>query len=169
MMPTPITDHHELLTLNMNEQPIIENILPGVPGVKAQPLFLDPQNGVWVLRVVFAPGTVLPTHYHTGEVHFFTTKGKWNYVEYPDQPQTAGSYLYEPGGSVHTFSVPADNTEDTEGLMVIRGANINFDADGNYLNVLDATSIMQLFGLATQEQKLPPAKYITPGGSDYTA
>ena len=43
----------------------------------------------------------------------WTIQGRWCYREYPDQPQTAGSYLYEPAGSVHTFYTPEDNTEDT--------------------------------------------------------
>ena len=111
---------------------------------------------------------VLPTHYHTGTVHFFTTRGCWNYVEYPDQPQTAGSYLFEPGGSIHTFSTPESNTGQTEGLMVIEGANVNFDADGNFVNVMDASWIMQLIDSLVKERGLEPATYITSGAADYT-
>lgn len=59
--------------------------------------------------MVFHPGVVLPTHYHTGTVHLWTLSGRWNYLEYPDQPQRAGSYLFEPGSSIHTLSVPADH------------------------------------------------------------
>ena len=50
--------------------------------------------------------------------------------EYPDQPQTAGSYLYEPGGSVHTFYCPEDNTEDTVVLLWMEGAQVSFNEDG---------------------------------------
>ena len=39
----------------------------------------------------------------------------------------AGSYLYEPAGSVHTLHVPATNTESTEVSFAIRGANLNLD------------------------------------------
>jgi quercetin dioxygenase-like cupin family protein len=81
----------------------------------------------------FHPGVVLPTHYHTGTAHLWTLSGKWNYLEYPDQPQTAGSYLFEPGSSIHTLNVHADNTELTETLMVVSGSNINFDQDGNFV------------------------------------
>ncbi|MAK45201.1 MAG: 2,4'-dihydroxyacetophenone dioxygenase, partial [Spongiibacter sp.] len=111
MLPKPAMDHKALLTLNTHEMPMYKDALPGVPGVDAQPLFLDPHQGIWVLRAVFHPGVVLPKHYHTGTVHLFTLSGSWNYVEYPDQPQTAGSYLYEPGGSIHQFTVPADASE----------------------------------------------------------
>ena len=165
MIPTPYSEHKDLLTLNWDEEPVYEDALPGVD---VQPLFLDPHNGTWVLRAIFKPGVVLPKHYHTGDVHFFTLRGKWNYVEYPDQPQTAGSYLYEPGGSIHTFMTPADNTEPTEGLMVVNGTNMNFDEDGNYVGVLDATWIMQLIDHLVKERGLNPAKYITMNAPDYT-
>lgn len=168
-MPIPVFDHKELLTLNTQELPIYENALaPHFPGVNVQPLFLDPSAGTWALRVIFDPGVTLPCHYHTGTVHLFTLSGKWNYVEYPNQPQTAGSYLFEPGGSVHTFSVPADNTEPTDTVLVVQGANINFDADGNYVNLMDASSIMQLIDHLVKERGLQPAKYIRPAQAEYT-
>lgn len=158
MLPYTVNDHDELLTVNSNDLPIYKDAL--VRGVDVQPLFLDPSNGVWGLRVLFHPGVMLPTHYHTGTVHLWTLSGKWNYVEYPDQAQTSGSYLFEPGGSVHTFMVPADNTEVTETLMIVQGANINFDQDGNYHSVMDASSIMLLIDSLIQERGLEPAKYI---------
>ncbi len=167
--PVPIFDHKELLTLNTNDLPIYENAMaPHFPGVDVQPLYLDPNLGVWCLRVRFHPGVILPCHYHTGPVHLFTMSGKWNYVEYPDQPQTAGSYLYEPGGSIHTLSVPADNTELTDTFMVVYGANVNFDQDGNFVNVMDATDIMRMIDNLIKERGLDPAKYIRPGQADYT-
>ncbi|MFG0723388.1 2,4'-dihydroxyacetophenone dioxygenase family protein [Pseudomonas sp. GLN_6] len=167
-MPIPVFDHKDLLTLNTNELPIYEDALaPHFPGVDVQPLYLDPNLGVWTLRVRFHPGVTLPTHYHTGPVHLFTMSGKWNYLEYPDQPQTAGCYLYEPGGSIHTLHVPADNTEITDTFMVVYGANVNFH-EGNFVNVMDATDIMQVIDRLVQERGLEPAKYIRPAQADYT-
>ena len=165
-LPDLIHDQKEILTLNTKEQPVYVDAL--APGVDVQPLFLDPHNGVWALRVIFHPGVVLPTHYHTGTVHLWTLSGRWNYLEYPDQPQTAGSYLFEPGGSVHTFSVPADNTEPTETLMVVSGTNVNFDADGNFIDTLDANSIMLMLDRLVRERGLDPAKYIAPPSPRYT-
>ncbi len=169
-MPLPIlaTAHKELLTLNTNELPMYEDALPDVPGVDVQPLMLDTHRGVWVLRVVFHPGVVLPTHYHTGSVHVFTLSGRWNYVEYPDQPQTAGSYLYEPGSSVHTFVTPADNTEPTETVMVVEGTNVNFDGEGNFVGLLDANAITLLIEHLVRERGLDPARYIRPQPPDFT-
>lgn len=165
-LPNQIHDQKELLTLNTNALPVYKDAL--MPGVDVQPLFLDSHNGVWVLRVIFAPGVVLPKHYHTGTVHMFTMSGRWNYFEYPDQPQTAGSYLYEPGGSIHQFSTPAGNTEPTDTFMVVTGANINFDQDGNYVGTMDANDIMVMIDNLIRERGLDPAKYVTPPNPRYT-
>ena len=99
-LPHPINHQDFLLTLNTLQEPIVQDALPGV---HIWPLFLDAENGLWVLRARFDPGVTLPKHFHTGTVHFYTLGGSWHYLEYPNQPQTAGSYLYEPGGSIHTF------------------------------------------------------------------
>ena len=165
-LPLLVNTHNALLTLNSRDLPLYKDAIPGIPGVDAQPLFLDTHNGVWVM--VFHPGVVLPTHYHTGTVHLWTLSGKWNYLEYPDQPQTAGSYLFEPGSSTHTLSVPADNKELTETLMIVSGSNVNFDQDGNYLGLMDANSITQLIDLLIRERGLEPARNITPPQPRYT-
>jgi hypothetical protein len=94
--------------------------------------------------------------------------GRWHYVEYPDQPQTAGCYLYEPGGSIHTFMVPEDNTEPTDTFMVVHGANVNFDQNGNFVNIMDATDIMQMIDRLVKARGLEPARYIRPGNAGYT-
>lgn len=168
-MPTVVYEHKQLLTLNTRELPIYEDSFPGVPGIDSQPLFIDTNAGVWVVRSIIAPGVTMPVHYHTGTVHVWTIRGRWHYVEYPDQVQTAGSYLYEPGGSVHQFVTPADNTEPTEMLMIVSGANINFDPAGNYLGVLDAAEIVSMVNRVVDERGLEPAKYITPAQPGYTS
>jgi 2,4'-dihydroxyacetophenone dioxygenase len=151
-----VVDNTDIRTLNIADSP-----LPALEGVSLTPLFLDRENGVWVMYGRFAPGTVLPTHFHTGSVHFFTTKGRWAYSEYPDDPQVAGSYLYEPGGSMHTFTVPVDATEDAEGFFVINGANLNF-VDGLFQNVTDAGSLEEMLrALATATNS--QLRFIGPG------
>ncbi|MEQ1510855.1 MAG: 2,4'-dihydroxyacetophenone dioxygenase family protein [Sphingopyxis sp.] len=165
-LPTSINHQNYLLTVNIDKEEIIENVLPGV---HSHPLFLDPENGTWVLYAKFEPGTVLPKHFHTGTVHFYTTAGTWHYLEYPDDKQVAGSYLYEPGGSIHTFSVPADATECAEGFMVVTGANINFDADGEFYNVMDAGWIEEIMLAACKAAGKKPPRYIKPKrGADFS-
>ncbi|MDX1818589.1 MAG: 2,4'-dihydroxyacetophenone dioxygenase family protein [Marinobacter sp.] len=159
-LPEIIHSQDRLLTLNTNDEKIVKDALPGVD---VWPLFLDPENGVWVLRARFAPGVTLPKHFHTGVVHFYTLSGTWHYLEYPDQPQTAGSYLYEPGGSIHTFHCP-ESSEGTDGFMVVEGANINFDADGNFVNIMDAGWIEEMVVAAAKSQGMDKLRYIKPGG-----
>ncbi len=152
-----INEQDRLLTINVATGGEVEN---AVPGVHVKPCFLDPENGVWVIYARFDPGTRLPRHFHTGVVHFYTTKGAWAYVEYPDDVQTAGSYLYEPGGSIHTF----ESKEGAEGFMVIEGANVNFNEDGSLMFIMDAGWIEQTLHAVSKEAGKPVPRYIKPAG-----
>ncbi len=46
--------------------------------------------------------------------------------------------------------------------MVITGANINFDEDGNFMNIMDAGWIEQVLIAAAKAQGIT-ARYIKPG------
>src|SRR6478672_5209218 len=117
-----------------------ESDLPFVPyqeGVTFQLLQVDVEAGFFVVRVRGEPGRTIQRHKHTGEVFAFTLSGSWKYLEYPEV-NTAGSYLYEPAGSIHTLTVPAENEGMTDVWFAIYGANLNLDADGNVESVIDA-------------------------------
>ena len=76
--------------------------------------------------------------------------------------RAAGCYLYEPGGSVHQFNTPADNTEDTDTFMIVTGANVNFDKDsGSYINMMDAGMIKTWVDQGIAEQGADKMQYIT--------
>lgn len=152
----------ELLTINVTEAPHVTGKL--APGVSFKPLFLDAEVGIWVLIATFAPGGQLPIHLHTGTVHAYTLRGAWGYREYPDQLQTAGSYLYEPGASVHTLFAPEDNATDTDVLYVISGANVNFAEDGTFHSILDAVTVMKLANDFAAESGTP-IDYLTTSGA----
>ena len=113
-------------------------------GVDFQLLQVDVEGGLWVIRVRFQPGVTIQRHKHTGEVFAFTLKGSWKYLEYP-QVNTAGSYLYEPAGSIHTLQVPVTNTEVTDVWFAIRGANLNLDEEGKVESVLDAGAVLEMY------------------------
>lgn len=106
---------------------------------------------------------------NTGIAEVFTLSGRWHYREYPNQPQTAGSYLYEPASSVHTFITPADNTEDTVILVHVVGANINFTEDGQFHSILDAALLRHLSDTLSAEQNLGTINYIGGGAAGFTA
>jgi hypothetical protein len=122
-----------------------------------------------VVRATFEPGATIPLHYHTGVAEVFTLSGRWHYREYPHQPQAAGSYLYEPGSSVHTFITPADNTEDTVILVRVIGANINFTDDGQFHSILDAALLRHLTDTLSAEQHLGAINYIGGCATGFTA
>lgn len=164
--PETITHQDKLLNIDTNVSKFIEGLLH--PNIKAHPLFLDPYNGVWVFRVKFGPGVTLPMHFHTGTVHLYTMSGCWYYSEYPDQKQTAGCYLFEPGGSVHQFNTPADNTEDTDTFMVVTGANVNFGPDGGYMGIMDAGWLKAVADQAIKAQGLNKMSYISGSIPTYT-
>jgi hypothetical protein len=151
-----------LLTVNLKREGEVVNALPGV---HVSPCFLDADKGIWVLYARFDAGTLLPRHFHTGSVHFLTTKGSWHYVEYPEDVQTEGSYLYEPAGSIHTFYTQ----EGTEGFMYVEGANINLNDDDSLMFIMDAGWIERTIHAVAQQtgQKMP--RYIKPGnGADFS-
>jgi quercetin dioxygenase-like cupin family protein len=124
-----------------------EDELPFVtiePGVELQVLQVDIPNGLWVIRNRFAPGTKVQKHKHTGQVFAFTQSGSWKYEEYPEV-NTAGSYLFEPAGSIHTLVVPETNTETTDVWFAIYGANLNLAEDGSVDMVIDAQMVLDFY------------------------
>jgi quercetin dioxygenase-like cupin family protein len=138
--PAPIQGIPEALHRGENELPFMQF----QEGIDCQLLHADVEVGLWVIRVRFQPGVTVQRHKHTGEVFAFTIQGSWKYFEYP-QVNTAGSYLYEPAGSIHTLHVPASNQEVTDVWFAIRGANLNLSEDGNIESVLDAGAVLELY------------------------
>jgi 2,4'-dihydroxyacetophenone dioxygenase len=164
----PMTSSHprKLFTLNVNELPVFRNALG--PGVDFQPLFIDTSNGIWCIRALFGPGIVLPSHLHTGPVHAYTLSGCWYYAEHPDQPQTAGSYLYEPAGTApHLFRTPDNNTEVTEIIFTVFGANVNFDANGNFHSLMDAGFIAGLVSSLARAQGIDAPTFVRNPGATF--
>ena len=124
------------------------------PGVAFQLMQVDIDLGLWVVRTKFEPGTTVQRHRHTGTVFAYTTSGAWRYLEYPEI-NTAGSYLYEPAGSIHTLHALADTDGPTDVFFAIYGANLNLDDDGNIESVLDAGAILDLYHRECEKTELP--------------
>jgi 2,4'-dihydroxyacetophenone dioxygenase len=152
-MPGIALPHTQLR--NADELPFVQLI----EGLDFQLLQVDIESGLWVVRTRFAPGLTIPTHKHTGEVFALTFSGSWKYLEYPEV-NVAGSYLFEPAGSVHTLHAPAHNTEVTEAWFAIRGANINMNAAGEIESVCDAAFIRNLYFRLCADQGRPSPKVI---------
>jgi 2,4'-dihydroxyacetophenone dioxygenase len=112
-------------------------------GTSLQLLQVDLAVGIWIVRTRFDAGTTLQRHRHTGHVLAFTLSGSWYYEESPDEVSIAGSYLYEPAGSVHTLHVPDANTSVTDVWFSIHGANLNLDEADDVDSVVDAHTILR--------------------------
>jgi quercetin dioxygenase-like cupin family protein len=122
-------------------------------GSTLQLMQVDIEAGLWVIRTRFSPGYRVQTHKHTGEVFAFTMSGSWKYEEYPEV-NSAGSYLYEPAGSIHTLIVPDTNTDPTDVWFAIYGANLNLDEAGNITGIIDAGTILQAYLMLCDVQGL---------------
>jgi hypothetical protein len=94
-----------------------------------------------------------------------TYAGAWKYKEYPEV-NVAGSYLYEPAGSVHTLTVPEDQGGMTDVWFAIYGANLNLDADGNVTDIIDAGLIYEVYLALCAERGLPKPNVILGRGID---
>jgi 2,4'-dihydroxyacetophenone dioxygenase len=152
----------ELLTVDESTNPLIRDAFG--PGVHFKPLRFDMEAKCWVVLAVLSPGATMPIHYHTGITEAYTLSGRWYYLEYPDQPQTAGSYVYEPAGSVHTLVCPESNTGDTTIFMRIEGSTINFTKDGQFHSILDAVMIAHATPMLAEDQD-DTVRYIGGGGA----
>jgi 2,4'-dihydroxyacetophenone dioxygenase len=124
----------------MNEAPTAVHIgadeLPFVDigdGSKLKVLQVKEREGLWIVENIFRAGYEVQRHRHTGPVYAYTTSGGWKYKEY-DYVNRAGSFLYEPAGSVHTLQCIED---DTRVWFQIYGANLNLDENDNIVSVYD--------------------------------
>jgi hypothetical protein len=112
------------------------------------------EDQMWVLHGKMPPGMMAARHKHTGPVLGFTMSGAWRYLEH-DFVNRAGSYLYEPTGSVHTLTVPSENTETTETLFVQYGEVLYLDDDDEVTHVSNAQSNLTLYYEACEAANVP--------------
>lgn len=117
-------------------------------GAQLQVLQVDLANGVWIIRNRFAPGAVIQTHRHTGSVLAFTIAGSWRYREYAGEINYAGSYLFEPAGSLHTLEVLEENEGVTDVWFAITGANLNLNEAGEVVQIIDAPTVLAYYRAA---------------------
>ena len=120
-------------------------------GSKLKVIQVKVREGLWIVENIFQAGYEVQRHRHTGPVYAYTTSGAWKYKEYP-YVNRAGSFLYEPAGSVHTLTVVED---DTRVWFQIYGANLNLDVDGNIESIIDAGLILQAYYLMCEAEGLP--------------
>ena len=110
-------------------------------GSKLKVLQVKQGEGLWIVENVFQSGYELQTHRHTGPVFGYTTSGSWKYKEY-EYVNRAGSFLYEPAGSVHTLQCIEN---DTRVWFQMYGSNIHLDEKGEISSVVDGNVTLQFY------------------------
>ncbi len=98
-------------------------------------------EGLWIIENVFQKGFSVPTHRHTGPVFGYTVSGAWKYKEY-DYVNRAGSFLYEPAGSIHTLECIEDGTRV---WFQMYGVNLDLDEAGNVVTVNDGAAALAAY------------------------
>ena len=120
-------------------------------GSQLRVLQVKPKEGLWIVENIFQAGYEVDTHKHTGPVWGYTRSGAWKYKEY-DYVNRAGSFLYEPAGSMHTLQCIED---DTQVWFQMYGSNINLDAEGNITSVVDGPLTLEFYLGMCAELGLP--------------
>ena len=126
-------------------------------GLEVKLLRCSLDTGEYTLLVKFGPGVELPRHRHFGPVHAWTIQGRWRYLEY-DWEATAGSYVHEPPGSVHTLKVHDDNDGDTIVVFMMSGGLVLLGPNDELWMYEDAEAALERYKLALDQQgvELPP-------------
>jgi len=120
-------------------------------GNKMKVLQVKEREGLWIVENIFQGGFAVQTHRHTGPVWGYTTSGAWKYKE-SEYVNRAGSFLYEPAGSVHTLTCIED---DTRVWFHMYGANLNLDDDGKVDSVTDGAGTLAAYYALCETQGLP--------------
>lgn len=108
--------------------------VPSGPGRWSRPLCLNVSQGYWVHITKVTQAGIVSRHRHPAPVHGFVLEGRWRYLE-RDWVATAGSYLYEPPGDVHTLVV--DEGDHMLTLFHNSGALLYCDEEGKTTGTTD--------------------------------
>jgi quercetin dioxygenase-like cupin family protein len=120
-------------------------------GNKLKVIQVKEREGLWIVENIFMAGFEVQKHRHTGPVWGYTTSGAWKYKEY-DYVNRAGSFLYEPAGSVHTLQCIED---ETQVWFHMYGVNLNLDAEGNVESVADGSGTLAFYLAMCEQMGLP--------------
>lgn len=151
-MSIPEAIHPEAIHIGADELPFIDI----GDGSLLRVLQVKRGEGLWIIENVFKAGYEVETHKHTGPVWGYTTSGAWKYKEY-DYVNRAGSFLYEPAGSVHTLQCIEDKTRV---WFQMYGSNINLDAEGNITSVVDGQMTLDFYLAMCEAEGLPTPKVL---------
>jgi len=108
-------------------------------------------EGLWIVENIFQTGYAVQTHRHTGPVYAYTMSGAWKYREY-EYVNRAGSFLFEPAGSVHTLECVEDHTRV---WFQMYGVNLNLAEDGSIESVFDGPGALEAYYALCEAEGFP--------------
>lgn len=112
--------------------------IPIVSGIEYRLLFTSHETGRWTVMFRCLPGSYFPRHRHYGAGEYFVVRGR---MEYRMGTALAGTYGYEPLGSVHELTTFPEYTE----LLFTNFGPVAFLAeDGSVASILDHVLLERL-------------------------
>ena len=81
--------------------------VPLAPGFSFKLLRAPSDDDTWVEMLRLDPGTVIPRHRHTGEVHAYQLAGQRELID-DGTVVGPGSYVFEPAGNVDSWRAVGD-------------------------------------------------------------
>jgi hypothetical protein len=116
--------------------------VPIRPGLSFKPLRFLPDLSGYVLLLRVEPGTVIPRHRHTGEVHAYHLTGRRKLLD-TGEIVGPGDYVYEPSGNVDSWTVVGD--EPLVAFIVIWGAVEYLDEQGDVVKSASAATALETY------------------------
>jgi 2,4'-dihydroxyacetophenone dioxygenase len=114
----------------------------GRPGLSFKPLHFFKDDSGWMYLFRVEPGTVIPRHRHTGEVHGYNLSGHRKLLD-TDEVIGPGTYVYEPPGNVDSWMSVGD--EPTILLITVRGAVEYLGKDGEVTGRVTSNDRLQTY------------------------
>jgi quercetin dioxygenase-like cupin family protein len=141
---------HDAMHGKLPTRVVASDDLPWIPegeGKWARPLrFLGDRGFAELLRM--APGTVMPLHRHTGEVHVHQLAGQRQLCT--GEVLGPGDYVFEPKGHVDWWEIVGD--EDMVAFVVVMGDVEFIGPGGEVLGVANVQTQRAAYERWSQEQ-----------------
>lgn len=113
--------------------------IPLAPGLSFKPVTYFPDLSGWQLLLRLEPGTKIPRHRHTGEVHAFNLSGSRRLDT--GEVVGPGTYVHEPAGNVDSWEAFGD--EPCVIHIEVNGRNEYLDAEDRVIRIADARGSRQ--------------------------
>ncbi|MEO5627099.1 MAG: 2,4'-dihydroxyacetophenone dioxygenase family protein [Dokdonella sp.] len=144
MTATTLLTRNPITTASLPARVLAQACAPWVPlsaGKAFKPLRLFADNRGFVELLRLDPGTAIPLHRHTGEVHAFNLEGTRELDS--GERVGPGDYVYEPAGNTDAWKVVGDVPLVV--LVIVTGAVEYLDADGAVIGRYTAERLFDLY------------------------